>query len=308
MSTNFPGSLDDNITLPNPGAGNFTNAPSHAGEHTNENDAIKAIQTKVGIGASTPSSGKVFRGTGTGLSSWGALDLTTDVTGVLPVASGGTGITALATGIATFLGVSSSANLAAAVTDETGSGSLVFGTSPTLVTPTIASFTNAQHNHSNAAGGGQIANSGISGVGTEKLTDPYKFSVYRTTAMADGNGTYILVPFDTKEFDTGTNVDVVTKKGRFTVPLTGYYHIVWFVSKGVGSGSAGLTYLYKNGAAYWKGSETIQGGAGGLTSVGSAFFAATAGDYFEIFTYGNGGAVTTGTSGNRFAGYLVSAF
>lgn len=58
-------------------------------------------------------------------------------TGTLPVASGGTGITSFGTGIATFLGTPSSANLAAAVTDETGSGSLVFATSPTLVTPIL---------------------------------------------------------------------------------------------------------------------------------------------------------------------------
>ncbi len=36
------------------------------------------------------------------------------------------------TGIATFLGTPSSANLISAITDETGSGSLVFGTAPTL--------------------------------------------------------------------------------------------------------------------------------------------------------------------------------
>jgi hypothetical protein len=55
----------------------------------------------------------------------------------LPVASGGTGITSFGTGVATFLGTPSSANLAAAVTDETGSGALVFATSPTLVTPAL---------------------------------------------------------------------------------------------------------------------------------------------------------------------------
>lgn len=55
----------------------------------------------------------------------------------LPVANGGTGITAFGTGIATFLGTPSSANLAAALTDETGTGVNVFATSPTLVTPTL---------------------------------------------------------------------------------------------------------------------------------------------------------------------------
>ena len=50
----------------------------------------------------------------------------------------GTDVTGLATGIATALATPSSANLLAAVTDETGSGLLVFGTSPTLTTPTIS--------------------------------------------------------------------------------------------------------------------------------------------------------------------------
>jgi hypothetical protein len=46
-------------------------------------------------------------------------------------------ITGLGTGVATFLATPSSANLSAAVTDETGTGALVFATSPTLVTPAL---------------------------------------------------------------------------------------------------------------------------------------------------------------------------
>lgn len=65
------------------------------------------------------------------------IDLASNVTGILPVANGGTGISSLGSGVATWLGTPSSANLAAAVTGETGSGALVFGTSPTLTTPTI---------------------------------------------------------------------------------------------------------------------------------------------------------------------------
>lgn len=44
---------------------------------------------------------------------------------------------ALGTNVETFLGTPSSANFGAAITDETGSGSLVFATSPTLVTPDL---------------------------------------------------------------------------------------------------------------------------------------------------------------------------
>jgi hypothetical protein len=57
----------------------------------------------------------------------------TNCTG-LPV---GTGVSGLGTGVATFLATPSSANLAAALTDETGSGANVFATSPTLVTPVL---------------------------------------------------------------------------------------------------------------------------------------------------------------------------
>jgi hypothetical protein len=52
-----------------------------------------------------------------------------------------TGVSGLGTGIATFLATPSSANLAAALTDETGSGSAVFATSPTLVTPNLGTPT-----------------------------------------------------------------------------------------------------------------------------------------------------------------------
>ena len=56
-----------------------------------------------------------------------------DATG-LPISSG---VSGLGANVAGFLGTPSSANLRSAVTDETGSGSLVFGTSPTIATPTI---------------------------------------------------------------------------------------------------------------------------------------------------------------------------
>jgi len=104
-----------------------------------------------------------------------ALNITTDTTGVLAIqtsgtnaisisssqvvtlanplaaGSGGTGLSSLGANVATFLGTPSSANLLAAVTDETGTGSLVFGTAPTIsaanltgvpVAPTAAAGTN----------------------------------------------------------------------------------------------------------------------------------------------------------------------
>jgi hypothetical protein len=85
----------------------------------------------------TSAANKYLQSDGTN-ASWDAVTLSTaDITGTLPVANGGTGITSLGSGIATFLGTPSSANLIAAVTDETGTGALVFANTPTLVAPNL---------------------------------------------------------------------------------------------------------------------------------------------------------------------------
>lgn len=49
----------------------------------------------------------------------------------------------------------------------TGTGNVVLETSPTIVTPTIASFTNATHNHTNSAGGGALLSGAITDFDTQ---------------------------------------------------------------------------------------------------------------------------------------------
>ena len=70
--------------------------------------------------------------------------LGTPVSGTLTTCTGlpiSTGVSGLGSNVATFLGTPSSANLRAALTDETGTGSAVFATSPTLVTPLLGTVT-----------------------------------------------------------------------------------------------------------------------------------------------------------------------
>lgn len=64
---NFPTSLD---TLTNPSSGQFLNSPSHSSQHADANDAIEALEAKVGIGASTPTANNFLVGTGAGTSAW----------------------------------------------------------------------------------------------------------------------------------------------------------------------------------------------------------------------------------------------
>jgi hypothetical protein len=80
----------------------------------------------------------------------------TNCTG-LPIA---TGVSGLAADVATFLAAPTSANLAAALTDETGTGANVFANTPTLVTPVIGAATGTS-----LTATGVIASTGTAGVG-----------------------------------------------------------------------------------------------------------------------------------------------
>lgn len=97
-------------------ASDTTIARSGAGAITVE--GVQVILSGAALG--TPASGTLTNATG------------------LPVS---TGLTGLGANVATFLATPSSVNLAAAVTDETGSGLAVFATSPALTTPDIGDAT-----------------------------------------------------------------------------------------------------------------------------------------------------------------------
>ncbi len=95
-----------------------------------------------------------------------------------------------ASGLDTFVTTPSSANLAALVTNETGSGALVFATSPTLVTPALG--TPASGVLTNATG--LPVATGISGLGTGVATFlATPSSANLAAALTDESGTGTVV-------------------------------------------------------------------------------------------------------------------
>lgn len=150
VSMNSPLRLADAATLNGGGtitglpAGGTTGAPL---VKTSNSDYNVDWDTITGTGSTVKQTSPTLITPNLGTPSAGVL---TNVTG-LPVT---TGISGLGTGVATFLATPSSANLAAAVTNETGSGSLVFSDNATLNGATLNSpiFSTSSFNNANLTG------------------------------------------------------------------------------------------------------------------------------------------------------------
>jgi hypothetical protein len=146
--------------------------------------------------------------------------ITVDAQGRITAASNGSvsvavgDVTGLATGVATFLGTPSSANLIAAVTDETGTGALVFATSPTLVTPALGTPASGNLTNTTVDGTNPVGFRDLPAVGTK--TSSYTLAVADVGKYVQvGSGGSITIPNST--FAEG---DVVVIVNNHTAAIT----------------------------------------------------------------------------------------
>lgn len=73
MASSYPTSLD---TFTNPTGSDNQDSPDHATQHADANDAVEALEAKVGTGSGTPTEGKVLRGGATaGSATWQNRDI-----------------------------------------------------------------------------------------------------------------------------------------------------------------------------------------------------------------------------------------
>jgi len=133
-------------------------------------------------------------------------------------------ITGLGTGVATWLATPTSANLAAVVSDETGTGALVFANSPTLVTPILGTpasgdfstgtFTWPTFNQNTTGNAASATN--LAGGGSGSL--PYQTGAGTTTFLAAGtNGQVLTLASGVPSWATPTTGTVTSVSGTGTV-------------------------------------------------------------------------------------------
>ena len=150
-----------------------------------------------------------------------------------------TQVNSLASGVSAFLQTPSSANFAAVLTDETGSGANVFATSPTIATPTINGYTEGVVNVGTvvatatlAITAGTVLTATLTASTACTFTMPAlaagkSFALYLKQPAATGNGTAAFVPA------AGGTVAWVGSTTPIVTATAGRLDIFSFVSDGV---------------------------------------------------------------------------
>ena len=184
----------------------------------------------------------------------------------------------LGTGVQTFLATPSSANLLAAMTDETGTGNIVFATNPTLTNPTFTTPTLGEATATSITSGTLSLTTPLSvssgGIGVTAATQNFVFAgpatgstagtpAFRALTAADlpaGSGSYIAnqtTQQSTSNFNISGSGVIGTSLTAGSLTLT--------TALSVGNGGTGVNTLAANAVLIGNGTGAIQTLAPGTT-------------------------------------------
>ena len=216
-------------------------------------------------------------GGGSASPTWGKVDLTTDVSGVLPVANGGTGTS----------------------TTPTGSGAIVRAISPTLVTPVLGTPTSGTLTNCD----GLSLTSGVTGIlpVANGGTGPSAYGQIGSQTAGSSTGyttTYTkLVLTTTLDVAAQFDADGLTNRLRYTGSITRKFLV--FASMDMFSATDGAMFsikIAKNGtlidATQCNAVCPTKGGVGLAKLVSNWIIEFTTNDYVEIFVASVGGSET----------------
>ena len=280
------GGISGTVAIANGGTGQTTAnaafnalAPSQIGNNgkylttdgTNTSWATNPLGTVTSVDVSGGTTGLSFSG--------GPITTSGTITmaGTLAAANGGTGITSLGSGVATWLGTPSSANLAAAVTDETGSGPLVFATSPTFTSAVTLGT------QSSTRGSLVLANTTAGSKAVTLQSSNSTAAAYTLTLPA-------------------------------AAPVNGYYlqtdnlgQLSWAAGGGGGGGSPGgsNTQIQYNNSGAFGGDAAFTFTNGGATATMSLGVASTTSGVAKLYNSASANAITL-ASGNNSAAWTMT--
>jgi hypothetical protein len=202
----------------------------------------------------------VLHGNAAGNPSFGAVSLTADVTGTLPVGNGGVGVATL-----TAHGVVIGNGASAVNVTGAGTSGQVLTSNGASADPTFQGFVGAR--------------------------------AYNDGAQSIPNNTSTAVTFNSNVFDTSSIHSTSSNTSRLTMPTAGYWQFSYKISfNSSNTTGSRIAFIRKNGSDVIGAAVFAIPSATVATSCVNTFMQnAAASDFFEVFVFQNsGGAVTVG--------------